>query len=644
MHSRPASRQRRYSEFFLAALATVPVPAVAAAPSVAPATNYQTVPMFNDLFAVPWGASPYLTPGELFWEYGRFYSDSRNIAAARKATRDVEAAGKVPISGLQRWQDTYAQSFPPGTFPTAPAWIKGAYAQDPAFRAWSEWLHDRPQYADVARDGGSYPPNFRAWGGSHGDVLPLTPLEPRDVQPGMPGATYGDLIAFRWGQVAAKTGVYGVMTSDFSDSLPHGSNEQHGFNPRIIAQFEAYLGHPVAGKTVAEKANTILATEDDKWTEFWCQGWTKFLASIMHDVAAETGHAAVLLANLGFTTSILRNRAFDERIVLKTIPSDQVVFDVDTLTMSPERGGGAMAKATEIVGQLAAYEPNARVGAILQADDATFWAGVDVHWKTLSPTDKRLRGYGELKRLWLETGWMHIADRSGAVRRGVPFLQRSYWDHGKVPADVLAVMREHIPARPFGMALYYSSSVARARQTARAAAGAPEEDTYFGMSDQRYTRLRDAGVPIDYFVSDASLGSLRPAMRPAAWVVLESTDPRTGASLLPPEEMQQLQKTAPVLLTPEDALAFHGPLRYGPDTAGVGFYDTRNNLVITASNLLGQPRTVSIHVDTLPDGNWTVRNLFSHASFKATVTSGSVDLQIPLAAWDTTVLTLQPAR
>jgi hypothetical protein len=610
----------------------------------AAATSYDTVPLFNDIFAPSWGASPFLSPGELFWQSGTFFTDPRMMSQARRAAHDIDASGRVPLSGAQRWQDTYVQSRPPSVFHSPPGWVRGALAADPPFRAWAEWVDAHREYLDVAQDGGSYPPEYRPWGGMDGNVLPPTPLKPADIVPGMTGATYGDLFAYRWGQLAAKTGAYGVLLSDFSDSIPHGGIDRHGFNPGIIAAFGRYIGHPLPPGPVPEMADAILQQYGGQWADFWCDNWARFMAGIAREVGRQTGHEPLIFEGTGFSTSVERHRAADLRVILKATPSPEIVFNPDTLTMSPERRGLPMVLSTQIVGQMAAYEPDARIGPVLESDDALFWTGVAKHWPELTPADQRRRGLGEVKRLWLEVGWMHIADRAGRVRRGVAFLSRGYWDQGQVPADVLAVMRSHVPARPFGPALYYSNVVARAREVGALASHASEDDAYFATSDGSLADLRDRdGIGLDYFVSDAALPNLRPEARPAAWVVLETQDPRSHAQLVPASELEMLARTAPVLTSLDQLRAAELPLRYGKHTTGIGFFDRHGDLIITVSNLLGTTAVVHVELASLRDGAWTASNLLAHGDVTFTVSGGHASLDLPVEGWDSLALALRPA-
>lgn len=372
--------------------------------------DYTRLPLANELFAVSWGASGGLSPAVMFWFKGRHFSDPAAMGEARRSAASIRQAGKTPMAGFQRWEDTFVQSLPRSRFPGAPSWVDGRYAEVPEFTAWAKWVEGRPHYLDTARDGGSFPPWYREWGGMHGNVSPLMPLDPGDIPAGMAGGTYGDLVALRWAEAAARrAGASGIGLSDFTDSLPTASVNEHDFNPRLIGLFEKAAGLSVPGGTVPERADYILSRHFNQWTDFWCEGWATFFASLVRQVGAATGKEPLLIEQVAFGPALLRTRALDPRIVQRRIGATSILYVIDAMTMSPERRGSAMTETTRINGTFAAYEPDARFGANLSSDDDLFWRGVDVHWAGLAPAERRARGSGSLKRLWLENGWLHVA-------------------------------------------------------------------------------------------------------------------------------------------------------------------------------------------------------------------------------------------
>lgn len=597
------------------------------------------------MFAVSWGASNGQSPALLFWFEGRHFQDPAILREARRSAAGIRKSGRVPMSGIQRWQDTFVRSLPRSRFPGAPPSVNGQYANIAEFAAWARWVEAHPQYLDTHRDGGSFPPEFRAWGGMHGHINPLMPLDPGDRPAGMTGGTYGDLIALRWAETAVKMGATGIGLSDFADSLPHGSTSQHDFNPRIIAAFEEATGISVPGQTVPEKADVILSQHFNRWTDFWCEGWAEFFAALLRETKARSSHAPLLIEQAAFGPSMFRTRALDPRIVQGRIGTEPIVYHIDGMTMSPERAGTSMAETIRVNGTFAAYEPDARFGGNLSSDDGLFWQGVDRHWAAMTPEMRRARGLGSLKRLWLENGWLHVADRAGGVRRGMAFLQRSYWDEGKISGDILRALREIVPARPFGPAFYYSAAIGRARENDVGRLRLHESATYLGSDSRTYTDLRDgAGVASGYFVSDAALPALAPEARPSAWIVLERFDPRTGADLLPPDELDALRRTAPVLSTMDEIRRSPMPLSYGPGATGIGFYTADGDLVVTVSNTRGTPQDTQVTLRTLPGRKAEARALFAPGRFPLDVEGGEAHLSVHLAPWDTEVFKISLAR
>ena len=172
-----------------------------------------------------------------------------------------------------------------------------------------------------------------------------------------------------------------------------------------------------------------------------------------------------------------------------------------------------------------------------------------------------------------------------------------------------------------------------------------ENATYFGGSSQTYTELRDgAGVASGYFVSDAALPALAPEARPSAWIVLERFDPRTGADLLPPEELDALRRTAPVLSTMDEIRRFPMPLSYSPGATGIGFYAADGDLVVTVSNTRGTPEDVRVVLRTLPDRKAEARAIFAPTRFPLAVEEGEARFSVSLAPWDTEVFRISFAR
>src|ERR1700760_5081305 len=122
----------------------------------------------------------------------------------------------------------------------------------------------------------------------------------------------------------------------------------------------------------------------------------------------------------------------------------------DDQTMQVGRSGESMVWGIGGMVLGAAREPDIRNGANLSADDNNFWQAAATFWSNLSSADQHERGLKELKRVWLETAWSHIATRQGTVRRAMAFMQRDYWDKGAVDPAVERLIRGIVPTRPFG--------------------------------------------------------------------------------------------------------------------------------------------------------------------------------------------------
>jgi len=100
----------------------------------------------------------------------------------------------------------------------------------PEFQAWAAWQKGHANLFLIGADGGPEGADFRPWKGDWGHISPLMPLPKADWPPGVKNATYGNWYAYRWGQTAQRSGAYGVMLSDFSDSQPAWPSYQIGFN------------------------------------------------------------------------------------------------------------------------------------------------------------------------------------------------------------------------------------------------------------------------------------------------------------------------------------------------------------------------------------------------------------------------------
>jgi hypothetical protein len=620
-------------------------------------TSYTSLPFQKQVYDLCFNCSPNLAPVELFLEANPKspFKDRAKMAQTREDVAGKEKAGVVPSAGIQRWEATFAASFPKGTFAGEPDWVdedrnKG-FAHMPEFVAWRDWIAGHPQYLDVAADGGTMPRAFRGWGGSWGHISPLTQLDAKDCPPDMKaGCDWGDLYAWRWAQSSAKTGAYGLILSDFSDSQPGVASNIHDFNPRIVAAFVAgtpYDSGLTDASPLPDRANWIVSNHFNAWNDFIAAGYAKFYAALAARVGAATGKEALIVDQCGLTPAARRLFGVDARILAqKFSPRNYVCMWDDHVIQTDRTGPIETPPIQELAGFVlaAAREPLVRNGANLEADDEAYWTAIAKFYPTLSAADRHEVGQKLLKRLWIWSAWAHIADRSGKVRRAIAFASRDYWDGGTLTTlDPLAsVIRSIIPARPFGPALYYSTAVERTVEQASAKnVGTRDEEIATYLPARDLQALIDGGAPVGYYVSDAALPALRKTNAPSAWIVLDAEN------LLPPGEESALQAVAPIV-TSADALAAlpDQPLKLPKGLAGFGFYDTAGKLVLVVSNPATAPDaediggTVQLATLDMSDGTHQLRNLLTGTTQPVTVTAHTATFPVDVARWDTVVLSL----
>jgi hypothetical protein len=496
------------------------------------------------------------------------------------------------------------------------------------------------------------PVAFRAWGGSWGHISPLTPLDAKDCPPDMTlGCDWGDAYAWRWARSSAKTGAYGLILSDFSDSQPGFASNVHDFNPRIVANFVAAGTQYEAGLSdmsqIAERANWIVSNHFNAWNDFNATGYAKFYAALAARVGAATGRKPLIVDQCGLTPAARRLFGTDARILAKTMSAQNYVCMWDGHVIQADRTGPILTPPIqEVAGFVlaAAREPLMRNGANLEADDEAYWTAIAQFYPTLDPAAQQEVGQKLLKRLWIWSAWAHVADRSGDVRRAIAFASRDYWDSGKLTAldPMTSVLRTIVPARPFGPALYYSAAVERAvEQAAAKKVGTRDQDiaTYLAAGDLQ--ALIDGGAPVGYYVSDAALPSIGRNSAPSAWIVPDAK------GLLPPVEQAALEMIAPVAMS-ADALAAlpDQPLKLSKGLAGFGFYDTAGKLVLVISNPATAPDaqmvsgTVQLTKLQAADGPSQLQNPLTGATQPIMVSMHAATIPVEVARWDTIVLSL----
>jgi hypothetical protein len=619
------------------------------------ATSYLTMPFVTQVYRPCWQCTVGLDPRQLFFNASKSspFLNTTLMAQVRSLAAKQSAAGIVPTAGMQRWEDTYEASFPASSFPDEPAWIAadrtaGNFPALPEFVAW----RSHPQYADVAFDGGTMPPQsgyFRSWGGSWGYISPLTPLDAADCPPTQPTTcSWGDAFAYRWAQTTKVTGGYGLQLSDFTDGQPY-QNTLHDMNPRIVAAFNATFleGAGVPAGTPPAQSAWINKHAFSRWTDFLDRGYAAFYRALATQVGAAAAHPALVIGQCSISPAFKRTEGVDERLIATSLDPDSFMCIWDDQVIQLGRNGPVAAPP---VGELAGYvlaaarEPLIRNGANLEADDAAYWSAIASFYPTLSSASQTDLGLKLLKRLWAWSAWAHIADREGNVRRAIAFASRDYWDVGIVRrlAPLPVLMTKLVPAQPFGAALYYPVSVERATEAANAAVLSPGQVPNTYLPPAELQQLLDSGAPVGYYISDAALPKISQASgnAPSAWVVVDPTN------LMPPAELAQLKAVAPVVTSLAQLAALPDqPLLFSQGLAGFGFRAQTGQVVVVVSNpgtSATSPGVTGSFQAQVGTGSFRVVEQLTGTAITATASDGAITVPINLSPWDTQIFAITP--
>ncbi|WP_042445654.1 carbohydrate-binding domain-containing protein [Azospirillum sp. B510] len=592
-------------------------------------------PLASDVSTISWGADRGLAPQHLFWESVPDYANAAHL----KETRDIAAGhladGVVPLIGLQLWEDTFVSSQ-----------NGGAFANLGGHQAWVSWVKAHPQYLGRDSDGNvlhADSGNPYGWG----YVSPLMPLDAEDAPAGWTGGTahYADWMADKLGRLSALTGTRGYELADFFDGNPH-SGVMNSFNTRMIAEFSAKTGIKVAGGTLAQQAQDIVDNHPTQWLDYFVDGWAYGWKALDEAIVKNTGHAAWLTTQVSFTPAAMREFAgVDARVIAATMNAKDILFNVQTLERFEMQHKQAPASYEQaMLGIHAARAPDAHFGHMMSSSENDYWGAVNSLYTGVSGTARDELGWGRLEQTWLQSGWTMIADDQGGVRRAAEQWSRSYHDWGEVKQPWLDMLRDIVPTRPFGPALYYSANAEKA-MNALEPAGNSIGNAYLGELLEPITKLHDAGVPFGYYVSDAALPAMTKAGAPSAWIIPQAT--YQGHALFSDAEIAALKAKAPVLIG-DEALTYHHPLTFtdkDPDAqiTGYGFYDQKDRLIVVASdrvdfNDTAARKAVATHVELqLADGHYTVQDLMHNGSQGFDVVNGVGGFDTTIARWDTGV-------
>ncbi|PGH55833.1 hypothetical protein CRT60_21485 [Azospirillum palustre] len=618
---------------------TIPTAPAATLPkndhSASAGVSSERPPLMSDVSTISWGADRGLAPQHLFWESVPDYANAAHL----KETRDVAAGhladGVMPLIGLQLWEDTFEFSQNGGEF-----------ANLGGHKAWVSWVKAHPQYLGRDGDGNvlnSDSSNPYGWG----YVSPLMPLDAKDAPAGWTGGTahYADWMADKLGRLSALTGTRGYELADFFDGSPH-SGVMDFFNSRMIAEFSSKTGIKVAGSTLAQQAQDIVDNHPTQWLDYFVDGWAYGWKALDDAIVKNTGKAAWLTTQVSFTPAAMREFAgVDARVIADKMNEKDILFNVQTLERFEMQHKQAPASYEQaMLGIHAARAPDAHFGHMMSSSEDDYWGAVNSLYTGVTGTVRDELGWGRLEQTWLQSGWTMIADDQGGVRRAAEQWSRSYHDWGEVKQPWLDMLRDIVPTRPFGPALYYSANAEKA-MNALEPAGNSIGNAYLGELLEPITKLHDAGVPFGYYVSDAALSSMTKASAPSAFIIPQAT--YEGHTLFSDAEIAALKAKAPVLIG-DEALNYHHPLSFtdkDPDAqiTGYGFYDQKDRLIVVASdrvdfNDTAARKAVATHVELqLANGHYTVQDLMHNTTQGFDVVNGVGGFDTTISRWDTGV-------
>jgi hypothetical protein len=566
----------------------------------------------NGVFGVPWGAGNYAWPQQLFWKEGM----ASEIAAKKNdmvtAANAILGDGRMPVlSCITTTPDLLMAT---GGDKTAGV---SDYSQLPGWKEWGAWRKAHPEYDAITWDGDSYFP-------PQGYISPMMVMGPEDRPSGMSSATYGDFTGNRLGRLALEVGARGIFAADAVEGMPSGNLD---FAPIVVEAFAAWAKTTIPAGTPSEQADYILKNLHPEWDDFRAHALANFYAQVAQPLL-DAGLEPLVGAQTNLDPLLRRLGGTDYRIFLEHLPAKNWFFNYE-LQSDGSRALQPWWTQALSLGLFACREPDMRVGAQIDCDISYFWDAV-----ANLPKDKAW-GKAYLTHLMLGSSWVHVANRDGTVRRALQAYQRSYWDAGVVDADELALVRDHIPRRPFGAAIYYSVSIERTKERT-----AGKTTNWYLAATMQQNAV--SGAPAGYFVSDAALAALPASSYPNAWIVL-------GAEDLSTDERAKLEAIAPVFAdpyTPDMAArrrwAESLPIHFeGDGLGGFSFVDQHDQVILLVSNSLDVAITGSWVLSGVTNGSFSLMPLRGGDPLKLEVKDGSGRMEISLGANETRVYAIK---
>lgn len=577
----------------------------------------------SGVFGQPWGAANYSWPKQLFWEnvtqIHEKYFEMINVADG------LNAEGRPALLGPVAWGFDYIAA----TGGSTEGGIQDL-SEEAGYKEYAEWLTPRKESYWAQNDKGEI-----AYEGQ-GYVSFMMPMLPEDLDSGMEeGATFGDWAGKRVGLLANHVHCQGVYTADFFVGLAYFTD----YHPRVLKSFEEWtkqIGEPITlpQGDVPTQTKFIYQNAAALWNDFRTIKHSTFFSAI-GKVILDSGNTPMVGGQISSDPAIGRLMGNDTRLMAQAFPAKYWALMVEVQSAgdrnTPPQWVGSMS-----IGANAAYAPDMPIGVMLDADIGDFWGAMERVGRS------KAYGWKYLKHLWLSTGWTHVANLDGTVRRAPQSFMRSFWDAGGVDSIQWRAILEHIPKAPFGPALYYSRSLLRSFEVPPP----PNTDTpnyYYALIKlQRDLGLSEfpsnkpsvmEGVNAGYWISDTAVYNLLPENAPAAWIVYES-DRLSGA------ERSRLEAIAPIV-DPErqgETLKDYGPLHLeGPGLNMLAFVDQNKSVIIMVSNRTDASVKGEMVFQEVSDGEFTAHGLLSAPDGELLVESNAGKMSIRVPANETYV-------
>jgi hypothetical protein len=572
------------------------------------------VPFESNVIGQAWGVGGESWPEQLFWQDVPFNQEHYNDML--QSADGLAQAGYVPVGGNVAWGFDLLNAN--GGEPDF-----ADYSQDGGYMQYAAWMNPREgTYFALGSDGTiSYP--------GQGYVSFSMPMLADDLPEGSQPETFGKWAGESLGKLAVTYHLRGFLDADFFI----GVYIPDDWHPRLINSFESWAGVTVPGTTVQARANYIGQNLNTEWIDFVNAGQVSFLTSIGNTLLAN-GVVPFSGGQLASDPALSRTSGSDPRAWETQLPGKYWYFVVENESQG-DRATPSDWTASYSIGASASRVPDVPMGV-----DMDGFCG-----------DSVLKAALYNKHLWLSAGWTYIANRDGSVRRASQVFQRNNWDAATACPDQVAVMREHVPAHPFGPAFYYSDNVARyfespndetnyyyfypylQRGIATLTASSPQPQ-YYGVAQ---------GINLGYWISDAvDPSTLKAADIPSAWLLYDS-------NRLPADELSKLQAVAPVfdLMNAGGSGTLQGAtaaLAAGPVHAtGAGlnilaFIDQNGSVILMVTNQDGTDQNSgTLEFTNVSNGSFNLIGLLGTPSTTMTVSNHSASVPISVAAYDTAV-------